>query len=100
MPPVLEGVTFAPAGSTASASWSSLPANEWVTFAAYSSTNLLSVEASKAWLAAHGVSSLSLDDQPPGYQASWNVTLSGQYSCGLYLGSKNEATYFTQTFGG
>lgn len=101
MPPVISGVTFAPAGSRASASWTtSLPAHEWISFSASSATSSLWVEASSAWLAAHPATSLSFDDEPPGYQASWRVALAGMYSCGFYVSSKNDGTYLMQTFGG
>ena len=100
MPPLLTGVTFAPAGAPPSASWGSLPDHQWVSFGAYTATNQLSVEDSSGWLAAHPASSISFDDEPPGYQPSWRVALSGPYTCGLYVGTKSDATYLTQMFGG
>jgi hypothetical protein len=81
LPDPLTGVTF----GKGSVTWTSLPAmfdgaELRIDQANGQALVEQDVRATKAWLDAKHVTTLTFDAQPPGYEAAWNVDTGGSYS--------------------
>lgn len=83
LPAAPSGITYAEAGGALMASWGTTPdyTELELSLAATSASNdrRLRVVASRAWLAATGLTQIGFDADPPGFDPSWNIDLAGPY---------------------
>jgi hypothetical protein len=83
LPPAFDSLHFAVVNDQLVATWSTVPAYDWLTLEAgrFDGTSSIEhfVEISAGYVAATGIASAVFDTDPPGYASAWHIDFTKEY---------------------